>query len=103
MKKLSYDWTNLQGAAERKPRRTRFIAMPKYYFHTEDGRRYPDEDGTDLPDLEAARLKATRILAELLKEQPRELLETGRLRVEVTDEHRRRVLAVAASLNSEVA
>jgi len=77
--------------------------MPRFYFHTEDGRRYPDEEGTELPDVEAARTEATRILAELLKEQPRELWDTGRLRVEVTDERSRRVLALAVSLNSEAA
>lgn len=78
-------------------------AMPRYYFNTEDGRRYPDEDGSDLPDVSAARQQATRVLAELLKEQPSDFWDTGRLRVEVTDEANRKVLVVDVSLVCEAA
>jgi hypothetical protein len=60
--------------------------MPRYFFNTVDGRRYPDEDGTDLPDLESAHRKATLVLAELLREQPMEVWESGHLGIEVTDE-----------------
>lgn len=60
--------------------------MPRYFFNTVDGRRYPDEDGTDLPDLESARRKATLVLAELLREQPLEVWRSGHLGIEVTDE-----------------
>jgi len=77
--------------------------MPRYFFHTQDGRRYPDDEGTELPDLESARLEATRIMAELLKEQPQGFLDTGRLRVEVTDESRRPLLQLDVSLTCEAA
>ena len=59
--------------------------MPRYFFNTVDGRRYPDEEGIDLPDLDDVRGRATRVIAELLKEQPADLWDTGRLRLEVTD------------------
>lgn len=57
--------------------------MPKYFFNTVNGRRYPDEDGADLPDMNSVRGKATLVIGELLKEQPTDLWDTGRLRLEV--------------------
>lgn len=77
--------------------------MPRYFFHTEDGKRYPDEDGTDLPDVKAARLKATLIMAELLKEQPSDFLDTGRLRVRVTDGQGDTVLLMEAFVTEQAA
>lgn len=74
--------------------------MPRYFFHTLDGRRYPDEEGTELPDIVSARRKATRVLAELLKEQPDDFLGAGRLQVLVTDEQGRPVSRVDVSLSS---
>jgi hypothetical protein len=73
--------------------------MPTYFFNTVDGRRHPDEDGTDLPDLEAVRRKATRVIAELLKERPSELWDTGHLQVEVADEAGAIVMKVEVSLD----
>jgi hypothetical protein len=75
--------------------------MPRYFFNTVDGRRYPDEDGTDLPDLEAVRRKATLTLAELLKERPSVFWDTGRLRLEVADAAGTIVLAIEVSLGDE--
>jgi len=77
--------------------------MPRYFFNTVDGRRYPDEEGAELPDMEAVRAKATLIIGELLKEQPAELLDTGRLRLEVVDEAGEMVLVVEVSLRPEIA
>jgi hypothetical protein len=77
--------------------------MPRYFFNTVDGRRYPDEDGTDLPDMEAVRRKATLTLAELLKEKPSVFWDTGRLRLEVADETGTVVLAVEVALADEKA
>ena len=77
--------------------------MSRYYFNTVDGRRYPDEDGTDLPDLEAVRRKATRVIAELLRERPSELWDTGHLSVEVADEAGVVIMKVEVSLTGNVA
>jgi len=44
--------------------------MPRYFFDIIDGQAFPDNDGTDLPDLTAARLEAVRLSAEVLKEMP---------------------------------
>jgi hypothetical protein len=77
--------------------------MSRYFFNTVDGRRYPDEEGTELPDLEAVRRKATRVIAELLKERPSELWDTGHLRVEVADEAGAIVMTVEVSLSGGLA
>lgn len=43
--------------------------MPRYYLHTRDGAQTAvDEDGLDLPDLEAARRVAVGVGADLVAE-----------------------------------
>lgn len=42
--------------------------MPRYHFHIEDGRSFPDHDGTELPDLESARIEAIRLFGGLLRD-----------------------------------
>jgi hypothetical protein len=42
--------------------------MPRYFLHIVDrGRRIPDEHGTELADLGAARLEAVRVINELFE------------------------------------
>jgi hypothetical protein len=41
--------------------------MPIYHFNVEDGQKYPDLAGSELPDLEAARTEAIRRIGELLR------------------------------------
>lgn len=77
--------------------------MPRYFFSTVDGQRFPDEEGTDLPDIAAVRSKAARVLGELLKEQLEDLWATGRLRLEVTDESGAEVLVLEVSSRDPVA
>jgi hypothetical protein len=77
--------------------------MPKYFFNTVDGRRYTDEDGADLADMDAVRSKAALVIGELLKEQPSQLWDTGRLKLEVADEAGQTVLVVEVSLTCEIA
>jgi hypothetical protein len=77
--------------------------MPRYFFNTVDGRRFPDEEGADLPDLVAVRAEATRVVGELLKEQPEDLWAHGRLRLEVTDESGGEVLVVKVSIEPQIA
>jgi hypothetical protein len=42
--------------------------MPRYYFHTESEFRHTFEAGTELPDMEAARVEAARVGGEILKD-----------------------------------
>jgi hypothetical protein len=60
--------------------------MARYFFHTEDGVCYPDEQGTELPDLDAARAMAIRTLGEILRDVPKIFEADMSLRLVVTDE-----------------
>lgn len=77
--------------------------MPRYFFNTVDGRRYPDEDGMELPDLNAVRARATSVVGELLKERAADFWDTGRLRLEVADDGGTVVLVLDVSLTCQVA
>ena len=44
--------------------------MPRYFFDLRDGQDFPDLQGSEWPDLPAARLEAVRFAAEVLKEMP---------------------------------
>ncbi len=59
--------------------------MAKYFFHAEGADSYPDEQGSDLADLEAVQLRAARMLGELLKEKAEEFWSDG-LRVHVANQ-----------------
>jgi hypothetical protein len=60
--------------------------MPKFYFHTEDGHAFRDEEGTELADCHAARNEAVVVLAELLKEDPEEFWRDRSFTVTVTND-----------------
>lgn len=45
--------------------------MPRYYFHTEDGRSFFDDEGFELRDIAAVRNEALRTAGDLLKGGPR--------------------------------
>ena len=73
--------------------------MPRYYFHVrdEDGDISRDEEGQDLPDLEAARAEAVSTNREMLGER---LLHGGSLnhrRIEIADESGNVLLEMEAS------
>jgi hypothetical protein len=59
--------------------------MALFYFHTEDGRSVSDDEGTMLASLADARIEAVRVLGDILRESPEEVLSTGQLRLTVTD------------------
>jgi hypothetical protein len=58
----------------------------KYYFHTADGSRDRDTDGTELPNLAAARRQAIIYAGDCMSHDP-EILNESDFRVEVTDEN----------------
>lgn len=59
--------------------------MAQFFFHTEDGRSISDEEGIELENLADARVEAVRVLGDILRESPDEVLSTGQLRLTVTD------------------
>jgi hypothetical protein len=60
--------------------------MTRYFFHTADGGEHRDPTGTKLPDLRAAKIEATRYLAQMLEDNPEDLWVTGSRTVTVQDE-----------------
>jgi hypothetical protein len=60
--------------------------MPRYFFHVRDGVVMPDEDGTELPNAEAARKQAVRFAGEVLQECDESFWTEADWRVWVTDE-----------------
>jgi hypothetical protein len=72
--------------------------MPRYFFHVEDGRLYPDADGTELLDLDAAKTAAINAAAELLKGAHRTFWRSGKpWKMRVTDNVGRLLLTLAFS------
>ncbi len=59
--------------------------MTQFFFHTEDGRVVSDDEGTALATLADARVEAVRVLGDILRENPDEILATGALRLTVTN------------------
>ena len=60
--------------------------MPRYHFHSADGSRDPDLEGTELENDQAAQQAAVAYAGAMLKDDPMLLWEKGSWRVEVTDE-----------------
>jgi len=42
--------------------------VPRYFFHVRDGRDYPDDEGSEFPDLPAVRAEAIRSSGEMLRD-----------------------------------
>ena len=71
--------------------------MPRFFFHTEDGERLNDAEGSELPDIQAAKDTAVQILAETLRGNSRLFWETESFRVTVTDEDRLTLFSLQVS------
>ena len=62
--------------------------MPLFFFDIANGPDVqPDEDGTDLEGLNAARIEAVRLSGELLKSYPDRFWSTGEWNCTVRDEN----------------
>ena len=73
--------------------------MPKYYFDIrEKGRFVPEEEGTDLPDMDAAEREAAELAASIGRDRLPSS-ESRAIIVEARNEHRQRVMTVTASLD----
>ena len=60
--------------------------MPRYFFHRTDGGFLPDRDGTELHDLETARVEAVQFAAGTIRDHPDYVWDGRDFRVEVADE-----------------
>ena len=61
-------------------------ALPRYFFNVRDGEAYPDLQGTELADLNAARDEAIRFSGALLKEGPEKFWGPKGWEMEVCDD-----------------
>jgi hypothetical protein len=52
--------------------------MPKFFFNVINGKSIPDEEGTDLPDLAAAREEALEVIAKIMHDQILDIEQKGR-------------------------
>jgi hypothetical protein len=71
--------------------------MPRYFFHTQDGKTITDEEGLELSDSAAARTEAVRLLGEILREGPDEFWQTEHLALTVTDHEGLTLFVLTAS------
>jgi len=69
--------------------------MPRYFFDTADGDDFTDHQGSEWPDLAAARVEAVRYAAEVLKEMPERFWNTEEWVMTVRDALRRPILTLA--------
>ena len=69
--------------------------MPRFYFHLHNDIEAPDEEGLELPDLEAARSEAIRTGRELVAEAVRNGQVNLSHWIEIQDESGAQVLAVS--------
>lgn len=60
--------------------------MPLYFFHLTDSVFNPDQEGTELPNLDSARVEAIRFAAATAMELPNKVRDGSGLRVEVSDD-----------------
>lgn len=66
--------------------------MPRFYFNVRDGRDLDeDEEGVELPDVEAARAEALATVEELRDELG---ADAARIELEITDDTGRRLLTI---------
>jgi hypothetical protein len=60
--------------------------VPRYFFHIQDGASLPDETGTELADIEDAKVAAVQLAAGILKDIPMGAIWNGTpWRLEVSD------------------
>ena len=71
--------------------------MPRYHFNAQDGRCYPDEQGLELPDLDAAKAEAIGFLSDLLTEHGEEVWEADGWCITVTDDQNLSLFRLDAS------
>lgn len=60
--------------------------MPRYFFHVHDGYSFPDEDGTELPDIYTAQAEAIRTSGEILRDVGAKFWNGTEWKLEVADE-----------------
>jgi hypothetical protein len=60
--------------------------MSRYFFHVEDGKRYRDHVGVELPNLKAVRAEALRATGEMLRDNGLAVWDGEEWEMQVVDE-----------------
>ena len=60
--------------------------MARFFFHLADGKSVPDEEGFELPDVEASRAEALHLLAQSLLDRPADFWAARDWQLTVADE-----------------
>ena len=77
--------------------------MPRYFFDVHDGKHMPDEDGVELPDIDAARKQVWKTLPMMMAERPADGNMGCQLRMDVRDESGKHVFHAALAFVIEPA
>ena len=72
--------------------------MPRYFFHSANEAQSPDNEGTDLPDFEAAQVEAIAYAGETLRYEPDKLRRSGEWHIDVTDAEGRPLFTLMTKL-----
>jgi len=70
--------------------------MPRYFFNVTDGKSYPDTEGTELTDLDAARGEAFRTLGDIIKHK--DSWQSGEWQIDIADAAGQSLLKLMLSL-----
>ena len=60
--------------------------MARYFFHLSGALEIRDREGSELPDLDAAKCEAVQLIAQTLCDQPRSFWDADHYRVTATDD-----------------
>ncbi len=72
--------------------------MPRFFFHIRDGTYLPDTEGTELPNIEAARIQAVRASGEANRDLGVKFWDyKGEWEMNVTDEGGNKVVTLKFS------
>ncbi len=72
--------------------------MPRFFFHIRDGTYLPDTEGTELPNIEAARIQAVRASGEAIRDLGVKFWDyQGEWAMNVTDEAGNKVVTLKFS------
>ena len=78
--------------------------MPRFYFDVHDGTVTIDDEGTELPDIDEARIQATKLAGILLSDNAEQFWNGEEWKVSVRDENGVRLFSLLfVAMNTPVA
>ena len=59
--------------------------MPRFFFNSQDGDAFKDADGVELPHVRAAQYEASKLLGEIISDEPQDVWHPNGFQLTVTD------------------